>query len=307
VTQLELGSYLLGLKALSRDQSLACTTCHDYRFGFSEGRRLNSHTGALAARKAPPLFNLSLFSNFMADGRAASLPEQVIIPLESEMRVDWPLACRRIMADPRGDHLLQAATLGPCGANVVVQSLAAYVGSLVSGNSRFDQFYYGGNSDALTEEEQRGLRVFVRKGHCSTCHLVNGFAAPFTDGSFHSVGIGYTDGVYRDHGRMAVSNQAGDDGAFKTPTLRNVSLRTSFMHDGSVSSLRDVIDYYDRGGTVGARNQDPRIHKLFLSDGEKNDLLDFLKSLSSPVQTYIPEPIAGGGSANGNNSASSPQ
>jgi len=131
---------------------------------------------------------------------------------------------------------------------LVEKALAAYVRSLVSGGSPFDRFYYGGDENAISAEAKEGLLLFVRKGRCSGCHLITGYSAPLTDQSFHSTGVGFENGVYRDEGRGGVTGIASDLGLFKTPTLRNVALRRYFMHDGSMRSLREVLDYYNRGG-----------------------------------------------------------
>jgi cytochrome c peroxidase len=233
-----------------------------------------------------PVFNLYLFKSYMADGRAADLPHQHIIPLESpEMRISWPNACRALTEEPAVNDFVRAAGEGGLTRTFILNALAAYVSSLVSGGTRFDQFFYGGDSNALTDAEQRGMRIFVRKARCATCHLLDGFAAPFTDGAFHSVGIGFAHGLYQDHGRMDVTHKATDDGLFKTPTLRNVAERSYFMHDGSIGTLREVIEYYNRGGTPIAINQDSRVRPLFLSEAEIGDLVAFLNVLSSPVQS----------------------
>jgi len=220
----------------------------------------------------------------MADGRAASLPAQHLLPLESpEMAIDWQQSLARLASNPEARELGARAGFGALAKPEVVAAIAAYVGSLVSGGSRFDRFYYGHDEAALTDQEQRGLRIFVRKGRCSTCHLLDGNAAPLTDGSFHSVGVGFAHGRYTDHGRIAVTGRPSDDGVFKTPSLRNVSRRPFLMHDGSMGSLQQVVAYYNRGGTPTAVNQDPRIRPLFLSDEEVGDLVAFLVALDAPV------------------------
>ena len=281
----KLGQNLFQARNLSRDGSTACISCHDPALGFTDSRRFSIGVqGAQSTRRALPIFNLYIYKNYMADGRAPSLSSQHLIPLQSkEMQVDWSAACRLIDAEPVSRQLMTAARFQRCSKAIILTSLASYVSSLVSGGSRFDRFYYGNDNSALNAQEQRGLRIFVRKARCSSCHLLDGGAAPFTDGGFHSVGVGFLGDVYSDHGRMDATHSVADDGLFKTPTLRNVAIRSFFMHDGSMHSLKDVIDYYDRGATVHARNLDQRVLPLMLSAAEKSDLIAFLGSLNAPV------------------------
>ena len=224
----------------------------------------------------------------MLDGRAHTLAEQVAMPIESatEMAMNWPTIVRRLANLPETRIALQTTPERALDKAFVVQSLAAYIRSLVSGDSPFDRFYYGGDDRAISEQAKEGLLLFVRKGRCAGCHLITGYAAPLTDGSFHSIGIGFTNGSYRDPGRYAVTGLERDRGAFKTPTLRNVAQRSFFMHDGSLSSLREVIEYYNRGGNPGAANRDGRIQPLFMGEKEIDALVAFLTTLSSPIVSY---------------------
>jgi cytochrome c peroxidase len=234
-----------------------------------------------------PVFNLYTVHSYMADGRAPDLPTQHLMPLQLEMQVDWPRALQSLASDQRAARLFAAAGAKAPTKPEVVNALAAYVMTLVSGNSRFDRFFYSGDAGALSDQEQRGLRIFMRRGRCATCHLVDGFAAPFTDGGYHSVGVGFTAHGYADHGRRVVTGRLEDDGLFRTPTLRNVAQRHFFMHNGSLTSLTDVVRYYNQGGVTRALNQDPRIQKLYLTDTDIADLVAFMNSLTSPVERLV--------------------
>lgn len=291
-----LGSFLFQSKVLSIDGSVACQTCHSPALSYAGDKaRAVGVGGYTAPRRAPSLVNLYLYKDYMADGRAPDLAAQHLLPLESkEMRVNWGAAVAALNADPRASRLRQEAGIPAFSRDSIVRSLAAFVGSLVSGGSRFDRFYYAGDNGALNSSEQRGLRLFVRKGHCSSCHLLDGRAAPLTDGGFHATGVGFVHGAYEDHGRSAVTGHSGDDGLFKTPGLRNVALRPFLMHDGSMRSLEEVVRFYNRGCELGARNLDPRLKPLYLSDPEIDDIVAFLKSLTAPVVLYEqPEPTSG--------------
>jgi len=152
----------------------------------------------------------------------------------------------------------------------VAKALAAFERTLVARNSRFDR-YARGDKRALTEHEKNGLVVFVGKGRCARCHD----GPNFTDNKFQNIGVGPED----DQGRSSITGAESDRGAFKTPGLRNVELHAPYMHDGSLPSLRAVIDYYDRGG--GPRpGKSPFLMKIGLTEGEKRDLVSFLLSLT---------------------------
>jgi cytochrome c peroxidase len=281
------GAFLFQSKLLSSDQTLACTSCHVPEFGFSGARPTAVGVGGQqGSRHVPPLINLTLGRRFMLDGRAASLVDQIPLPIESttEMNADWPSVLARLADRAETSGVLRAGRT--LDKTMVVKSLAAYVGTLVSGDSPFDRFYYGGEQQAISGEAKEGLLLFVRKGRCSGCHLITGYAAPLTDGSFHAIGVGFENGAYRDLGRGAVTGKVSDRGAFKTPTLRNVALRPYLMHDGSMTSLREVIDYYNKGGNRSAPNLDGRIRPLFLSESEVEAIIAFLETLTAPVQSY---------------------
>jgi cytochrome c peroxidase len=212
------------------------------------------------------------------------------MPLEApfEMAIDWPVSLGRLKDLPESRRILAARPDRAIDRELVMSSLAAYVGTLVAGDSPFDRYLLGGNQNAISEDAKEGFRLFVRKGRCSGCHQVTGTAAPFTDDNFHSTGIGFADGNYADDGRFEVTHDPADKGAFQTPTLRNVALRPYFMHDGSLTSLRQVLDYYNRGGNRGAGNLDGRIQPLLLIEGEIKDMLAFLDTLNSRIVSYRP-------------------
>jgi len=289
--RVDYGAFLFQSKLLSADRTLACASCHLPALGFSGASPTVVGVGGQVGRRhAPPIFNLYFGKRFMLDGRAGSLASQIPMPIESptEMNADWPTLLPRLANLPETRTAVQATGTASLDQTYVVQSLAAYVRALVSGGSPFDRFYYGGDAQAISVEAKEGLLLFVRKGRCSGCHLITGYSAPLTDGSFHTTGVGFENGAYRDDGRSAVTGKDSDRGAFKTPTLRNVALRPHFMHDGSLHSLRAVIDYYNKGGNRDAPNLDGRIQPLFLTEPEVAAIVAFLETLSAPVQIYRP-------------------
>lgn len=288
---IQYGEYLFQTPLLSRDNNVACTSCHDPSLAMSGPAPTAAVKGGPSGLRHPPaLLNLYNASHFLWDGAVAKLEDQIRLPLESskEMNIDWVGALQRLSDRPQSQAFLKRHNRQPLNETLVVSALAAYVKSLVTGGSSFDRYYFKGDDSALSQEAQRGFDVFLRKGRCASCHLVTGHSAPLTDNNFHSVGIGFGNGKYADPGREEITHLDADRGLFKTPTLRDVASRRYFMHDGSMTSLREVVEYYNRGGHVGAPNQDGRIRPLYLSAQEIEQLCTFLQSLGSPVESYRP-------------------
>jgi cytochrome c peroxidase len=181
----------------------------------------------------------------------------------------------RLQAAPEYRHKFQSAFGQDINLVNIAKALAAFERTLVTPDSAFDR-YSRGDKQALNDQQKRGLIVFFGKGSCTQCH--NG--ANLTDNKYYSLG---TRGESNDSdvGRLAVSKDPADKGAFKTPGLRNVSLRAPYLHDGSMATLAAVIDWYDKGG-----GNDPKsnlLHPLELSADEKLDLLAFLESLNGKM------------------------
>jgi cytochrome c peroxidase len=262
--KVELGRRLFRDRRLSRDRSVACSSCHDPDRAFSDGRPVAIGIGRQVGRRsAPALINRGYGRAFFWDGRAATLEEQVLQPIQDpkEMNMTLGEASERVGLPP----------------HEISRALASYVRSILSGNSRFDRFV-NGDRRALSPEQQEGLRVFRGKGNCTSCHV----GPNFTDERFHNTGIAWRDGVFQDEGRFAVTGTAEDRGAFKTPTLREVAGTAPYMHDGSLLSLEDVVAYYDRGGNANP-GLDPELRPLTLTASEKRSLVAFLRALSGTV------------------------
>jgi len=277
-----LGEYLFRSPLLSADGTVSCRTCHIPSLGFSGDVPLAiGVAGHVSGRRAPALVGLRNVTPLRWDGRAADLATQVAMPLESpEMAVEWPSALRRLEHDREIGSLAQAAGIPGLDRAAVVAALTAYVSSLDAGSSRFDRFYYGRDETALTSQEAWGLRLFMRKARCASCHLLDGRAAPFTDGAFHVTGIGYRNGTFADPGRAAVTGNPAESGAFKTPGLRGVALRPYLMHDGSMISLRQAVEHYNVAGNERVPNLDERLKPLFLTPEEVAAIAAFLGALT---------------------------
>ena len=262
--KIELGRRLFRDRRLSRDGSVACISCHDPERAFTDGRPLAiGIERRVGRRSAPTLVNRGYGRAFFWDGRAATLEQQVLQPIQdpNEMNMTLPEISARVTLAPRD----------------LADALASYVRSILSGNSRFDRFV-NGDRQALSEEERQGMEVFRGRGGCTTCHL----GPNFTDERFHNTGVAWQAGGFRDDGRAAVTGKDAERGAFKTPTLREIGRTAPYMHDGSLGTLAEVVDYYDRGG-----NQNPaldaELKPLRLTSGEKSAVAAFLLALSGEV------------------------
>jgi cytochrome c peroxidase len=148
------------------------------------------------------------------------------------------------------------------------------VRSILSGDSSYDRFA-NGDRTALTSEQQLGLQIFRGRGNCTACHI----GPNFTDEQFHNTGVAWRDERFADEGRFAISNNPRDHGAFKTPTLREVARTAPYMHDGSIPTLEEVIDFYSDGGHPNP-SLDLEIRPRNFSPGEKHALIEFLRSLN---------------------------
>jgi cytochrome c peroxidase len=188
---------------------------------------------------------------------------------------------------------------GPITIGKVEKAIASFERTLISGDSPFDRYQFGGDKTALSPAAVRGLAIFrdSARGNCAACHTINDHFALFTDGKFHNIGIGVDDeGNLTDLGRYSETKADADKGAFKTPTLRNVAMSAPYMHDGSLKTLRDVVDYYAGGGNSNPY-LDTKIKPLNLSRQERDDLVRFLESLTGemPSNAGPPTPAQAGG------------
>ena len=274
--RVELGKLLFFDPNLSVDSTVSCGSCHFQHLAFADDKPLSAGVaGRLGLRNSPPLFNLAWHDKFFKDGGVPTLELQVLAPIEdvNEMDFNVPGVLERLSTNQRYQELAKIAYDRPLDAFVLVRSIAAFQRTLVSGNSRYDQYQYQGNAQALTEQEKRGLDLFnSERTQCSGCH--SGFN--FTDYEFHNVGLYIT---YADTGRMRITLDPADHGKFKTPSLRNIALTAPYMHNGSIATLEEVIEHFNSGG-VGHRAQDDRIKPLNLTATEKSDLLAFLQALT---------------------------
>ena len=246
---------------LSRDRTIACASCHDPERAFSDGRPVAIGVfNRVGTRSAPALINRGYGRAFFWDGRAATLEEQVLQPIQDPNEMDMTLP--------------EVSARVGMPVDEVSRSLASFVRSLLSGDSPFDRFINGDRA-ALTTEQQAGLQVFRGKANCTACHV----GPTFTDERFHNTGVALREGQLLDEGRFGVTRRSEDRGAFKTPTLREIARTAPYMHDGSLVTLREVVDYYDRGGNSNP-GLDAELRPLNLTASDKDALIGFLQSLN---------------------------
>ena len=288
--KVSLGRRLFFDARLSRDGRRSCATCHVPARAFTDGRAVaRAPAGQAGRRNVPTLVNLAWGRSFFWDGRVPTLEEQVLAPISSPLELGSSAEALTELARSARyvRDFRRVFRINPTPTEVA-QALAAYVRTIVSGESPLDDYLFG-RSSALGHSAQRGMRLFNGRAGCSACH-----SGPlFTDEAFHNTGIAWqrrsrsADGIERDlptdPGRASVTGLERDRGAFKTPTLRNVTETAPYMHDGSVATLADVVEFYNRGGQANP-SLDHRIRPLGLAAAERADLVAFLGALTGPVR-----------------------
>lgn len=274
--EIELGRRLFFDPILSADGQVRCASCHVPSRAYSDGRSTSIGLGGrVGARNAPSVVNRLFGREHFWDGRATRLAEQALGPLlaADEMGNDPETLRARLAQDEGYRREFQRVYGAEPRLSLVARALAAFQFTLVSGDSAFDRWEWGGDAEALDESARRGLRLFRGKARCTLCHT--GFH--FSDERYHSLGR-----EDPDPGRAAVTGEETDRGAFRTPSLRNAALTAPYLHDGSLASLEEVVDFYAGGGGAAA-HRSPLIVPLDLDEGERQDLVEFLRSLTGPI------------------------
>jgi len=271
-----LGRKLFFDPILSGDNSVACASCHKPSHGFSsEEAKPRGIGGQQIDRRAPSLFNRAFGTAFFWDGRVATLEEQALQPIENpkEMGSSVAAAIKRLQDNPDYQARFKAAFPDGITSANLARAIASFERVLLRGNSPVDRFRKNGKHDALTPQQRHGLWIYESRGLCWRCHS----GANFSDESFHNTGVSWAKEPL-DLGRFALTKKEADRGKFKTPTLRGVALSGPYMHDGSIKSLQEAVEFYSRGGGANP-HLDAAIQPLNLSKDEIEDLVAFLKSL----------------------------
>ncbi|HLJ85338.1 MAG TPA: cytochrome c peroxidase [Candidatus Angelobacter sp.] len=277
--KIELGRKLFFDTRLSLDRKSSCATCHQPEKAFTDALpRSRGFQGAILDRNSPTILNAAFNTAQFWDGRAKTLDEQCKGPITSatEMNMmDDEHVSERLSKVPGYRADFKAVFGALPSLDNISQAIAAFERTLVTPGSKFDR-YAQGDKGALNVQEKRGLILFFGKAACSECHK----GSNFTDNQFYS--LGPLPAGSKDLGRFAISQKPEEMGAFKTPSLRNVALTAPYMHDGSLATLEEVVDFYDRGAGE-APNKSKLIYKLNLTPAEKADLIAFLKSLTGDI------------------------
>lgn len=324
--KVELGKLLFFDRRISFNNTMSCGMCHlpTEAFASTQSATAIGMEGQSLPRNAPSLLNVVYQKLLFLDGRDPDLATQPWSPILSSIEMASPsvgYTVEKIRDLPNYENLFHKA-FGDRGLNMetVGEAIAEYEKSLLSGNSRFDRWKYGGDNSALSEQEKKGFALFSGKGGCSGCHLVGDRYALFTDFKFHATGIGYkasamsppatydveleagvvtrvqeqdlrsvSERKHNDIGRFAVTLNSKDRWAYKTPSLRNVALTYPYMHDGSLRTLEDVVEFYNEGG-FDFDGKSPELHQLNLSASEKASLVAFLKTLTGDQKATLSLP-----------------
>lgn len=315
--KIDLGKRLFEDERFSANGKVSCATCHKPEKAFTDGLPVaEGIENKKGTRNAPTVINAAFYTTQFWDGRVPSLEEQAKAPFVNSVEhglEDHTPIIETIRKDPTyPEQFKKVFGIEPDAITIdhVVKAIASFERTLISGNSAFDRYLYGGEKTAMSESAISGLNVFRNKGRCVDCHTIGQINAAFTDNDFHNLGVGFkviesdmyniankfretkkedkdieedilTKSTVSELGRFSVTLRPTDIGRFKTPTIRNVALTAPYMHDGSIKTLEEVVELYDKGGEDNPL-LDGGIRKLNLTDQEKKDLVEFMKALTSP-------------------------
>jgi len=304
---IKLGRRLFFDRRLSFNGTISCAMCHVPEQGFTQNELATpvGIEGRSVKRNAPTLYNVAYREILFFDGREENLEQQIWSPLLAANEMGNPsvgAVLRRVRESGEYDAEFRGLYGEGIGMETLGRALAEYQRALLAADSPFDRWYFGGEPQALSDSANKGFNLFLDKG-CSGCHQLQDGYAQFTDDGFHNTGLGFrramepnrrvqlAPGVFVDRkdeipaprfsdlGRYEATGRPEDRWKYRTPSLRNVEVTAPYMHDGSLSTLAEVIDFYDAGGTPN-EGLDPLIRPLRLNPAQKRDLVAFLKSLT---------------------------
>ncbi|MHB1182409.1 MAG: cytochrome-c peroxidase [Sulfuricella sp.] len=331
--KIKLGDKLFHDTRFSSTGKVSCATCHDAKKAFTDSplrvsEGVNKLTGT---RNAPTVVNAAYFHKLFWDGRSPDLEDQSQHPFVNQVEMglkDHKPILEIVRTDSDYGKAFKAV-FGKSGDQItmddVKKAIASFERTIVSGNSPFDRYYFGGDKKAMAPAQIRGFQVFLGQGRCVSCHTVEQDHALFTDNRFHNIGIGMnriqkdaprlageflkaksqgadvdkavlTDPKTSELGRFAVTDGFDDMGSFKTPTLRNIALTAPYMHDGSLKTLNEVVTHYNNGGATKKSDRvndflSGGIRPLNLSKQQISDLVAFMEALTSPEYAKSVKPV----------------
>jgi cytochrome c peroxidase len=278
--RVELGRQLFFDPILSSDRTISCASCHRPDHAFADITPVSRGVGGVkGTRNTPTVMNSRARVSFFWDGRAHSLEQQAIFPIENPIEMNLPIAqvVDRLNADEAYSAAFAALYGGPATADRLGRALAAFQKTLETANSPYDRFNQGDDS-AMSPSAKRGRLTFIGKANCASCHS----GEDFTSDRFENIGL-FNGKALNDAGRADVTKMDSDAGMFKVPSLRNVSMTAPYMHNGMFATLREVLEYYNDPDThvTGALRRDAKLDKpLGLTNEEINDLEAFLNALT---------------------------
>ena len=285
--KIKLGKKLYFEKGMSIDGSLSCASCHIPDKGFADPSQFSKGVGGKkGGRQAPTVINRLFSTKQFWDGRAASLEEQALGPVQNPVEMGMPsmaVVKEKLTADPT--YVAEFKAAFPPEGDItdihIAQAIASFERTVLSGNSPYDRFVAGDKS-AMSEAAQRGYALFKdpAKANCETCHV--GFN--FTDENYNNIGVGMA-AAKPDLGYYAITKLEGHKGAFKTPTLREIASTAPYMHDGSQKTLEEVVSFYNKGGHKN-KWLSTKIKPLKLTKQDESDIVEFLKALSGDLTWY---------------------
>lgn len=274
--RIDLGQKLFFDKALSLDSTVSCASCHEPKKYFTDGRKKSMGINSQEVdRNAPSLFNIAYHPRLLREGGVPTLEMQVLVPVQEHREFNFNIVelAQRLSKDSTYAMMAINAYNRKMSDFVITRALAAYQRTLFSGNSPFDRFYYQNKKNAISPSAKRGFKLFSSdRLKCSQCH--SGFN--FTNYKVLNNGLLPS---YTDKGKFRLTEDSTDIGKFKVPSLRNVNMTGPFLHDGSISKLEEIVDLYAKGG-YSHPNQSHLITGFEISSAEKEDLINFLKSLT---------------------------
>lgn len=274
-----LGAQLFFDPRLSADGTISCATCHDPDKAWANHDPVDTGIeGRRGTRNSGTILDAAYMDFQFWDGRARTLEEQALGPIHNPAEMGETLENVVRKLDAIEGYRQQFDVVFGTGVTTdgIAKAIAAFERSVLSGPSPYDR-YLAGDKSAMSAEAIRGLRIFNGKAKCKTCH-----GGPMlSDQGFHNIGVGM-DRPRPDIGREAVTNEPKDRGRFKTPTLRNVALTWPYMHDGSETTLADVVAFYNRGGLPNP-NLDIFVMPLELTGDEQKDLVAFFEALTGSL------------------------
>lgn len=274
--EVALGIRLFFDPRLSRTNRVSCGSCHNPKQGFSNGLPVGVGVEGRTGNRNTPTILAAKHNQFQFwDGRARTLEEQALGPIVNPVEMDADLAALEVelQAIPMYARLFRRAYGTGVTREGIGKAIAAFERALEVGDSPYDRWQAGDDS-AMSESAKRGQELFAVRAHCGDCHK----GLNLTDNQFHNLGWGL-DQPKADLGRVMVTGDPADTGAFKTPTLRNIAETAPYFHDGRARTLEEVVEFYDKGGLENP-HLDEKIRPIGLSAEEKADLVAFLKALS---------------------------